>query len=567
MTAQYSYVLTPTKERVMFTQQRQHTQRMTFLVAACLVVWIAILPSTSHAVLTDNLGIGNAKAISLGHAVTADPPGIDSIHFNPAGLARLKGRQRQIKVITGSFNIGMELGGYDKFRTKLLKQVEDAVIEQNIELSDDFLFDESLNSTSSTEGASMMMPFFGMTDLPLLLFPLGGASYSAPNSNITFGTNVYTPMAMGFYRADDDPGRFIGQRMSFMLLTYFSPSIAVQITDEFSVGASINFNYAGVGLELPFRSPHLGILALKGVQNLSGCGTTGALLEQFCGELRPYDVIGTLSFEVEKQLAFGFNFGFLWEPTPWIAFGFVYQSPVSMDMEGDYRWENDPGFVSFIDQLKEQPVIKGSLSLLGIEGEALSEGKASLDMTFPEHVSFGVSLQLTPRFKLNVDYKFTAWSEWAEIPVEFSKPIDLLALASNIPNNPGTTATSLSFPLGLEDTWNVAVGFEYAYSDRLDLRFGIEDRPSSIPEASRSPLLPIASGIFYGTGIGYKLESGAQLDIGMAYFHSEVKMPGGTSQLGNSNDPQKVIYNPFPGQDITATVDAFLFELSYREEF
>ena len=44
-------------------------------------------------------------------------------------------------------------------------------------------------------------------------------------------------------------------------------------------------------------------------------------------------------------------------------------------------------------------------------------------------------------------------------------------------------------------------------------------------------------------------------------------MPGGTSELGNSNNPQKVIYNPFPGQDITATVDAFLFELSYREEF
>jgi len=80
-------------------------------------------------------------------------------------------------------------------------------------------------------------------------------------------------------------------------------------------------------------------------------------------------------------------------------------------------------------------------------------------------------------------------------------------------------------------------------------------------------IIGLPSNLFYGTGIGYKLEPGAQLDIGMAYFHSEVKMPGGTSQLGNSNDPQKVIYNPFPGQDITATVDAFLFELSYREEF
>ncbi len=563
----------------MFTQQRQHTQRMTFLVAACLVVWLAILPSTSHAVLTDNLGIGNAKAISLGHAVTADPPGIDSIHFNPAGLAKLKGRQRQVKVITGSFAIEMEMGDYNSDRYQLLDLVDKGIIDQGLVLPEGFLFDESKNSTSQTEGASMMMPFFGLTDLPVLLFPLGGASYSAPESNITFGTNVYTPMAMGFYRADDDPGRFIGQRMSFMMLTYFSPSIAIQVTDEFSVGASINFNYVGVGLELPFRSPHAGILALAGVQDLTGCGSGDALFNDFCGVLNPYDVIGTLTFEVEKELTFGFNIGFLWEPTPWVAFGVVYQSPVGMDMEGDYQWVNEQGWVDFIGPLANPVAAEGetlsvaqlasqaAIGIIGITGEKVSEGTAFLDMTYPEHVSFGVSLQITPSFKLNVDYKFTAWSEWAAIPVEFSNPIDLLALASVVPDNEGTTPTNLTFPLGLEDTWNLAIGIEIAISDRIDLRFGIEDRPSSIPKESRSPLLPISDARFYGTGVGIKLESGGVLDIGVAYLHSEVEMPGGTSELGNSNNPQKVIYNPFPGQDITASVDAYLFELSYREEF
>ena len=43
------------------------------------------------AVVADSLTIGNAKALSLGNAVTADPPGIDAIHFNPAGLARING--------------------------------------------------------------------------------------------------------------------------------------------------------------------------------------------------------------------------------------------------------------------------------------------------------------------------------------------------------------------------------------------------------------------------------------------------------------------------------------------
>ena len=42
--------------------------------------------SPCRAALVENLTMGNAKALALGNAVTADPPGVDAIHFNPAGL-------------------------------------------------------------------------------------------------------------------------------------------------------------------------------------------------------------------------------------------------------------------------------------------------------------------------------------------------------------------------------------------------------------------------------------------------------------------------------------------------
>ncbi|HEY9029401.1 MAG TPA: hypothetical protein VIP05_34260, partial [Burkholderiaceae bacterium] len=51
-------------------------------VAAALAA-CALAPA--HAALTDNLAV-SPVAMSLGNAVTADPPGIDSIHANPAGL-------------------------------------------------------------------------------------------------------------------------------------------------------------------------------------------------------------------------------------------------------------------------------------------------------------------------------------------------------------------------------------------------------------------------------------------------------------------------------------------------
>src|ERR1035437_8354599 len=61
------------------------------LMAACLL-GIAAAPS-AHAALNVNLLI-SPTAMSLGNAVTADPPGIESIHFNPAGLARMTGNTK-----------------------------------------------------------------------------------------------------------------------------------------------------------------------------------------------------------------------------------------------------------------------------------------------------------------------------------------------------------------------------------------------------------------------------------------------------------------------------------------
>jgi len=165
-----------------------------------------------------------------------------------------------------------------------------------------------------------------------------------------------------------------------------------------------------------------------------------------------------------------------------------------------------------------------------------------------------------------MDYKFTRWSEWASIPIKFSQPIDLLAIAQFVqPKLVGPT--HVTFPLGMVDTWNLAVGLEYQYNDRLALRFGLEDRPSSIPKEAESPLMPIASGIFYATGFNYKLDSRSEIDVGIAYFHAELDMPGGTSDMGNSTDPIKVIYNPFQGQDIKTSLDVVLFELSFTREF
>src|SRR5690554_6988655 len=56
---------------------------------------ILLIPGLAFGQLSQNLFI-DTKAMSLGNAVTADPVGLMSIHFNPAGLTKLDGRQIQI---------------------------------------------------------------------------------------------------------------------------------------------------------------------------------------------------------------------------------------------------------------------------------------------------------------------------------------------------------------------------------------------------------------------------------------------------------------------------------------
>ncbi len=70
----------------------------------------SLLSAQAHGQLLNNISIGNPKALGLAHAVTADPPGIDSIHFNPAGLAKIKGRQMNTKLLVAQVNLESRFG-------------------------------------------------------------------------------------------------------------------------------------------------------------------------------------------------------------------------------------------------------------------------------------------------------------------------------------------------------------------------------------------------------------------------------------------------------------------------
>ena len=532
----------------------------------------------SHGQMIQNITVGNPKALALGHAVTADPPGLDSIHFNPAGLARLQDRWQQFKVLAAHMEITS--------RTGAQRNVPSVVEEWERFNGRDFPEDDQANLSATATKPMLTIPFEGMTKVPAIIAPFGGAWAESESFGFTFATTVYTPAAFVFERdRDKDPGSYQGYEVALTRLTYLAPSVGIQVSDTLAVGLSIAISWQGFGTKTKFRAPEQTLVFLQ--------GTTGQLNETIANEadrlsiLGAYDNVGDLTLEMEDAVSPSFNFGVLWEPTPWLAFGLVYQSEAVADMEGDFAMHYSDEFYGTTTDL--QP-ISPLLSVLGggpFAATPSQSGKVSLEMTMPQHLSLGTSLQLLPDLKINLDIKWTDYSVWDTFVIKFDQDVDFLNLASVINQvahgygvEDNADADELRLPRGYEAVTSWALGMEYQWNDYLVLRFGYEPRGSAVPEDRYDFLVPIGDATLYSMGFGYQLDSESRLDMGMAYLHSEFSadvrweedangniVAIGESKNANDTTPGQVVYNPYAFLPISGETTAYLLTLSYEQRF
>ncbi|OUS26888.1 hypothetical protein A9Q99_16875 [Gammaproteobacteria bacterium 45_16_T64] len=517
---------------------------MQYLSLCFLGFFSVLLSQNATAQLAQNLMIGNPKALALGHAVTADPPGIDSIHFNPAGLARLKGRQRELKIIAADASITAEFTSTEEF---------DALQEET------GIYDSVANTESDINSFAAYIPGAGFTELPVTVAPLGGISVQKPGSNVTFATGVYAPFMMGMARDDDDPGRFVGRELAITRLTYFSPSIGVQMTETFAVGVSVGFSYVGVGIDLDFRASNYGLARTQGMFNeICANEDPDSLPINVCGgEINPYETLINMQMDLNNPFSLTMNVGFLWDVTPWFTVGMVWQSPSTDKVEGDLVMTYSDGLIGFTEGVSETIDIPAQAKVI--------ETKGSTEIETAQHIALGVSLQLLPDIKVNVDLKWTETSVWDELVFELDEPDPMLGIMGNFIE--GIEEDKLIFPRGYENSMNWAIGIEYAYSDVLALRVGYEPRKSGIPEDKRDFFLPIGDMDLYAIGFSYLPDSTSVFDVSLGYAKSVQDIPVGSSTNGNDTRADNFLYNPYAGLDVKTELSMVMLELSYRSEF
>jgi long-subunit fatty acid transport protein len=541
-----------------------------------LVISAMSLAGQVHAQLGQNLSV-DIRALSLGNAVTADPPGVSSIHYNPAGLSHIQGLQTDVQGLLVDFNIRREFSapaGFNVFGYSDDPVVCNDTADDGEKLCSDF----KEYGVSKVNSPSLYVPFFQkFIDWPRgipLAAPLAGAAYRPAGSKITYASALYAPLVAGFNQVEGDPGNFMGQQVAIERITYLSPSAAYQISDNLSVGASIGLSYQAVGLKTDLRFPNelIGVLRLIDEEicapfKENGSFVTDLLLFGICNaneSVGPFKAFGRLEVALEQTVSPTYNLGILWEPNNDFALGMVYQSASKMKLKGRYKVDNYPGGPELIAGLNSSVTGKILAALLGFPSyiPETESGLLSLDLEYPAHFQTGIKFKPFPEMQFNFDVGWTDYAAWSSFPFVFDREVSALRIAKLLSSD--ITSSSLNLPLQFQSPWSWAVGWEYSMTDRLKFRLGYEPRKSAIPDDRRNPLIPINNTQLFGSGIGYRFDPDTDIDLTAAFLRSRDNIPANTSGLANQTGVDNLLLNPYAGLNIKTSTRILILGISYR---
>lgn len=528
--------------------------------AACTLALAAWASGGAHAAITENIGV-DPVAMSMGNAVTADPPGVASIHFNPAGLTRLKGTTRSDSVFGASIKPyasfhqpeGFDIGGWKQ---------------------------DPLNGTSSGPvRQSIYIPGLGATKarLPFAASAGLGLSFHNEGSPWTFATATYVPQAVSVDRTLDpnDPARFDGRKVIMQRLVYLSPSVAYKYSDTLSFGVSVPIAHQAFLLDTDMRFPNK-LLGIVGQLQDAWCGDSSNPVDEFgfglCGDgkggghLRPFRQVGNMRFDMTSPVDPTINVGVLWEPKDWFAAGLVYQSGSKTVLTGRYTFQADYNMDAFVEGMYHSLLGPIVASMFGFPTSIppVQMGNATMVLPFPEHVQAGFKLKPLKQVQLNVDVGWTNWKRWDSLTVQFDRTVNLLEMARIFGQ---ADSTKLVMPRHYRNTYSYGVGLQVEPIEGLMLRFGYEPRRSSIPASALDLIAPLPDIKIKSVGAGIDLGEGTHLDFTASYAAAKFNLPAETSCNLNCSNFFNVVYNPYAGLDVSGGIRIRYFGLTLSRPF
>ncbi|MDO9264833.1 MAG: outer membrane protein transport protein, partial [Desulfosalsimonadaceae bacterium] len=497
---------------------------------SCITAILVLAATPAHAAFMEQMAI-STKAISMANTCTADPPGLMSIHYNPAGLSNLpegkvfsQGFTLPWLSVTRKFKADPDFEGFFGQWGPQDGQIHDPV-----------------DGTEDTNSSGMMyIPIYDHT-INFMIGPNMGLSSRKPESRWTFAVGNYAPFAGGMNHKSDSPVNWNGRSLALQHMVYAAPAASYKLTPDLSVGMSVGMGQTAMRMRMNMRSPNE-LVALTRVLGDATKDLEIPILSEltlpppwFGGGMGPYDKVASLELNVRDDFSPNYNLGMLWSPEPWFSFGLTYQSEIVANLNGSYIFTYSEQWQKMMAWQGSSPLLLIVSGMFQLPTQAVAQQAGILTATqkFPQRVQSGIAVKPGKRLKFLFDVNWVEWSVDQENNFQTDQDIQLLQLVKMLGYTGGHR--NLIVPRRLKDTVSWGTALEFQATQKLALRCGYEWRPTSVrPELA--DLLYFAPDLHnVGVGAGLKLPHGVVLDLGFScLFNPSFKIPNNSSTNVNS---------------------------------
>ncbi|MCJ7579816.1 MAG: outer membrane protein transport protein [Candidatus Aminicenantes bacterium] len=278
------------------------------------------------------------------------------------------------------------------------------------------------------------------------MYPAGILGFFTPvGDKIVAGISIHTPSGLGASWNGADLALLSGVSPllggtgnpnmvweSFIGQIAISPAIAVKISDNFSLGATLNINY--------------------GIFNIERTAGAALILHPQAGLM--FVDLGQYT-EKSKGWGFGATIGALVKPIEQLSIGVSFRTPSKVKFDGDASIENFPSL--------------GAPEASTFTREVIS----------PMWLGIGIAFNPAENITITADGHYTNWGKLDTVATEYSDLFWQAALADEA-----------DLELMWEDKWQFRFGVEYWVSETLAVRAGYYNDPTPSPDTTLNVLVP-----------------------------------------------------------------------------
>lgn len=419
-------------------------QQLRIKLSLVPILTILAVSSTAHLALAGGFALNEQSVKGLGTAFAggaATAEDASTIFFNPAGLTRLTGNS----IVGASYVIFPSIS----FKNQGSTAATGAPLSGN---------------NGGDAGVDIVVPNFY-------------AAWSL-SENVKAGIGINVPFGLATSYNRDWVGRYQAVESSLTTIN-INPTIAAKLSDNFSVGAGLNVQYAEA--------------ELSNAIDFGSIGRSVGLPTQ------PQQADGFVKI-TGSDWSVGYNLGVMYEPTKSTRIGLSYRSPITQDIRGNADF-----------------TVPTSVAAL-TQGGRFTDTGASAVLNLPDTLSLAVYQEINPRVSIVGDVTWTNWSRFQELRVSFANP-----------NEPDSVQ-----PENWKDTYRFGLGVNYAVNDRLTLRTGITYDPSPISDEFVTARLPGGDRTLLGVGASYQPSKSFSFDVGYTHVFSENSPINETNSTGNT---------------------------------